>query len=189
MAAPEDKRALTPEAFGKFLRWLSEDDELAVREYQSIRKKLVRYFIHKGCSDPDELFDETVDIVVGKIEACAECPSPLNYCYGVAKNVWRQDVRGRKSIPLDKDIVSPEHSDPEIHEHELRCLEHCMEQLAPSDRDVITRYHQFQGRDKIDARRLLADGSGGVNALRIRMCRIRKDLRICVVDCIKRSAN
>jgi len=34
MAAPGSKRALTPEAFGKFLRWLSEDDELAVREYQ-----------------------------------------------------------------------------------------------------------------------------------------------------------
>ncbi len=189
MAARGGKRELTPEAFGKFLRWLSEDDELAVREYQSIRKKLVRYFIHKGCTDPDELFDETVDIVVGKIETCAECPSPLNYCYGVAKNVWRQDVRKRKSIALDEDIVSPEHPDAEIHEHELKCLERCMEQLTPGDRDVVTRYHQVQGRDKIETRRLLAVGLGGVNALRIRMCRIRKDLRVCVVDCINRSAN
>ncbi len=64
-----------------------------------------------------------------------------------------------------------------------------MEQLTPGDRDVVTRYHQGEGRDKIETRKLLADGVGGVNALRIRMCRIRKDLRICVVDCIKRSAN
>jgi hypothetical protein len=28
-----------------------------------------------------------------------------------------------------------------------------------------------------------------VNKLRIRMCRIRKDLRTCVVDCVKRSAH
>jgi len=188
MAAPEGKRAITPEAFGKFLRWLSGNDELAVQEYQSIRKKLVSYFVRKGCTHPDELFDETVDIVVGKIEACAGFP-PLNYCYGVAKNVWRQDVRQRKSISLDRDIGSPEHPEREIHEHELKCLEHCMEQLTPSDRDVVGRYHQGEGRDKIEARKLLADGVGGVNALRIRMCRIRKDLRVCVVDCIKRSAN
>src|SRR5438128_12690876 len=94
------RRALTAEGFGKFLRWLSENDELAVREYQSIRMKLVRYFIHKGCSDPDDLFDKTVDVVVGKIDTCGECPSPLAYCYGVAKNIWRQDLRERKSATL-----------------------------------------------------------------------------------------
>ena len=59
MAAQEQKRTLTPEAFGRFLRWLSEDDELAVREYDRIRKKLTRFFIHKGCTDPDDLFDKT----------------------------------------------------------------------------------------------------------------------------------
>ena len=64
-----------------------------------------------------------------------------------------------------------------------------MGQLAPSDRDVIAKYYQGEGHDKIENRKLLADGVGGVNALRIRMCRIRKDLRVCVVDCIKRSAN
>jgi DNA-directed RNA polymerase specialized sigma24 family protein len=189
MAVPGSARGLTPEAFGRFLRWLSPNDDQAVREYLSIRNKLVRYFIHKGCSDPDKLFDDTVDIVVAKVDTWAECPSPLNYCYGVAKNIWRQDLRERRSVALDQDIVSPEHNAPEIHEHELNCLEHCMEQLASSDRDLVTRYHQFQGRDKIEIRRLLADRFGGVNKLRIRMCRIRKDLRTCVVNCVKRSAH
>ena len=71
-----EKRTLTPEAFGKFLRWLSEDDELAVREYQRIRTKLVRFFIHKGCTDADDLFDKTVDIVVAKVESCEEYHKP-----------------------------------------------------------------------------------------------------------------
>jgi DNA-directed RNA polymerase specialized sigma24 family protein len=189
MAARGGKWALTPEAFGKFLRWLSPDDELAVREYQSIRKKLVRFFIHKGCSDPDALFDETIDIVVRKIDACVECPSPLAYCYGVAKNVWRKNVREHKPVALDEDLGSPEYPEPEIREHELKCLERCVDQLSPTDRDVVTRYHQGQGRDKIETRRLLADRVGGLNVLRIRMCRIRKELRICVVDCVKRSLN
>jgi len=183
------KRVLTAESFGKFIRWLSPDDELAVREYQSIRRKLVRYFVHKGCPDPDELFDQTVDIIVGKIDAIVERPaSPLAYCYGVAKNVWRQNMRERKPVILDEDPVSPEASDSGVYERELQCLDHCVEQLSASDRDVITRYHHGQGREKIDHRRLLADGLGGMNALRIRVCRIRKDLRTCVTGCVKRWA-
>jgi hypothetical protein len=77
----------------------------------------------------------------------------------------------------------------EVREQELKCLELCMDQLSPGDRDVVTRYHQGQGRDKIEARRLLSDGLGGVNALRIRMYRIRKELRVCIVQCTKRFVN
>ena len=189
MTAREAKRALTPDGFGRFLRWLSDNDESAVLEYQTIRRKLVRYFIHKGCSDPDELFDQTVDIVIRKIEVCAEYSSPLAYCYGVARNVWYQDMRERKNVELAENLVSPEVPDMRVREQELKCLDLCMDQLSPTDRDVITRYHQGQGRDKIETRRLLADGLGGVNALRIKMCRIRKELRTCVVQCTKRSVN
>jgi DNA-directed RNA polymerase specialized sigma24 family protein len=187
MASRGTKKALTPEAFGKFLRWLSDNDEQAVREYQLIRKKLVRYFIQKSCADPDELFDETVDIVVGKIDACAEITSPLAYCYGVAKNVWHQDMRKYKSVVLDRDLASFVHPDWDSYERELQCLEHCVERLSPVDREMITQYHQGKGHEKIETRRLLADGPGGMNALRIRMCRIRKDLRECVLDCLQHS--
>src|SRR5229473_8273492 len=135
--AREAKKALTSEAFGKFLRWLSADDELAVREYQSIRRRLVRYFIHRGCADPDELFDKTVDILVGRIEACGEVISPLAYCYGVARNVWRENARERRPVPLNENMVSIVSPNFEYREHELKCLEHCMGQLSPSDRDAV----------------------------------------------------
>ena len=186
MASRGTKKAITPEAFGRFLRWLSDDDEQAVRQYQLIRRKLVRYFIQKSCADPDGLFDETVDIVVGKIDACAEITNPLAYCYGVAKNVWYQDMRRYKSVALDRDLASSEQPDWGSHERELQCLEHCVDRLPPSDRETITRYHRGKGHEKIETRRLLADGFGGANALRIRMYRIRKDLRVCVLDCLRR---
>ena len=189
MAAQHEKRTLTPEAFGKFLRWLSEDDELAVREYQRIRTKLTRFFIHKGCTDADDLFDKTVDIVVGKIESCAQYSNPLAYCYGVARNVWYQDTRERKLVVIDTDVASLEHPDPKVRELELQCLDRCLTQLSPGDREIIVQYHAGQGRDKIQARKLLAAGVGGTNVLRIRMCRIRKELRTCVAACTKRSLN
>jgi DNA-directed RNA polymerase specialized sigma24 family protein len=189
MAAQGEKRTLTPEAFGRFLRWLSEDDEMAVREYQRIRTKLTSFFIHKGCTDADDLFDKTVDIVVGKIESGAQYSNPLAYCYGVARNVWYQDTRERKLVAIDTDVASSEHPDPKVHELELECLERCLTRLPSGDRDIIVQYHIGHGRNKIQARKLLAAGVGGTNVLRIRMYRIRKELRICVVACIKRSLN
>src|SRR6266581_7943067 len=127
------RRALTAEAFGKFLRWLSENDEKAVLEYHSIRAKLVRYFVHKGCSDPDDLFDKTIDVVVGKIDTLGECSSPLAYCFGVAKNIWRQALRERKPASLENNVAVPTDPDPQIHEQELKCLEQCMDKLSTSD--------------------------------------------------------
>jgi hypothetical protein len=184
-----EKRTLTAEAFGRFLRWLSENDEIAVREYQRIRAKLIRFFIHKGCMDADALFDKTVDIVVAKVESCVDYQNPLAYCYGVARNVWHEDTRERKSVALEVDVPSPEHPDPKVHELELQCLDRCLDRLSPADRDVVTRYHGQHGREKIQARRVLADGAGGMNALRIRVHRIRKELRICVIDCTKKLLN
>jgi len=189
MAPQATSRALTAEAFGKFLRRLSENDETAVREYQSIRTKLVRYFIHKGCSDPDDLFDKTVDVVVGKIDTLREHPSPLAYCFGVAKNIWRQDLRQRKPASLEQNMALPIYPNPQIHEQELKCLERCLDQLSASDRNVIVRYHQGQGHEKIETRKRLADGLGGVNALRIKMCRIRRELRVCIAACLDQGAS
>jgi DNA-directed RNA polymerase specialized sigma24 family protein len=189
MVAAGAGRTLTAEAFGKFLRWLSENDERAVLEYQSIRSKLVRYFIHKGCSDPDNLFDQTVDVVVGKIDTLREQSSPLAYCFGVAKNIWRQDLRQHKPASLEEDISVATYPDPPIHEQELKCLDRCLDKLSPGDRDVVVRYHQEQGHDKIETRKRLADALGGVNALRIRMCRIRRDLRVCVAACLDQSVS
>jgi len=187
MRPREAKRPLTPEAFGRFLRWLSSEDELAVHEYQSIRRRLVRYFIQKGGADPDELFDETIDIVVAKIEAGEVIASRVAYCYGVAKNVWRENMRKWKPVPMHEDLVSPRSQNSEATEQELQCLEYCVNQLPPGDREVVLRYHKSQGREKIESRKLLADGFGGRNALRVKMCRIRKNLRACVVDCMNRS--
>ena len=188
MTTRKSERCLTAESFGKFLRWLSGDDEEAVRQYETIRRKLVRYFVHKGCADPDDLFDETVDTIVGKIDACGEILSPLAYCHGVAKNVWRQSIRKRRTVSQSREFPSPAPEDWTEHERELRCLERCMNQLNSEEREVVSRYHTSRGRERIEARQALAGDKGGANALRIKVCRIRKDLRLCVTDCMKRTS-
>jgi DNA-directed RNA polymerase specialized sigma24 family protein len=188
MAPRAAKRTISPEGFGRFLRWLSSDDEQAVREYQLIRRRLVSFFIHRGCTNSDELFDETVDIVITKIDTGAEIANALAYCYGVARNVLRTSARRRKPVSLNRDFASPQALDTETRELELQCLESCVSRLPPDDRLIVARYHESRGREKIESRKALADRVGGLNALRVRVCRIHKVLRLCVIDCLNRPA-
>ena len=176
---------LTPDAFARFLRWLSEDNALAIKAFFAIRKKLITFFVRKGCDVPEELFDNTVDIVVRKIDAGGEYTNQEAFCYGVARNIWREHVRKPKPGPfVTDDIPSPLNEDREILEQKLKCLEVCMEDLSPRSRDLITRYYQNQGRQKIECRRELAKEHGGENTLRIKAFRIRKTLHDCVNACV-----
>ena len=188
MAPRATKRIISPDGFGRFLRWLSSDDEQAVREYLLIQRRLVSFFIRRGCTNSDELFDETVDILITKIDTGAKIVNPLAYCYGVARNVLRTSARRRKPVGLDRDFASPQASDTETRERELQCLESCVSRLSADDQQIVARYHVGRGREKIEARKALAEGVGGLNALRVRVCRIHKVLRLCIVDCLNRSA-
>ena len=180
---------LTPDAFARFLRWLAEDIELALKRYWIIRKKLLNFFVRKGCSDPHVLFDKTVDVVVRKIDAGGEYTNQDAFCYGVARNIWKEHRRKPNPDPLVTDnIPAPRNDERELLELKLKCLEGCMEELSPRSRDLITRYHQNQGRQKIECRRELAKEHGGENTLRIKAFRIRKSLHDCVNACVAGSA-
>lgn len=192
MAKPSRKKArapLTPEDFAQFLRWLSPDPELAIEEYMTIRKKLVSFFVRKGCPVADELCDETLDRVNKKVAEGGQYENRLGFCYGVARNVWKEYLREIHSVSLSEDIPSPSNHDRLSHEQQLQCLEACLEELSARDRDLITRFHTGQGRERIETRKQLARENGSENTLRIRAFRIRRKLRVCVSQCVKKSAS
>jgi len=194
MTEPGSKKGsegLTPEAFVKFLRWLSEDTELAVKEYHAIKAKLIKYFIRLGCDDPEDLFDRTVDVVVENVEKGSEYQSPLHFCFGVARNKYKEYLKKpRPSLSVNDDIPSPPLPDGDsgLNEQKLVCLERCMRKLPPRSHDLITRFHRGQGRERIESRKELAKEHGGDNALRIKAHRIRKKLHSCVSKCVAKSA-
>ena len=148
----------------------------------------MRYFVCKGCPDPDELFDKTVDIVAGKIDFCEGVLNHLAYCHGVARNVWRQSMRQHRTVAITQDFASQQPDESRVSEDDLRCLEQCISHLPADQRELVARYHGSHGRERIEARRALADEKGGAIAVRVKACRIRKDLRVCVTDCLARSA-
>ena len=83
-------------------------------------------------------------------------------------------------------ITPPEPSPPdEESERNLACLEKCVERLPQPDRNLVMAYYQLEKHAKIDHRKKLAEELGlGMNALRIRACRIRASLMKCTEDCL-----
>ena len=186
---PERQRYLTPEAFASFLLWLSPDPGKAAGEYLEIRQTLKKFFVRKGCAHAEELTDRTLDRVVLIVHDEPEkYPTAISLCCGVARNVWLEYLREAMPVTLEDDnIPAPAQPEDDFTDRELECLGRCLDQLPLRDRELITQYHQFQGREKIETRKHLAQTYGGLNKLRITAFRIRARLHDCISGCVQGS--
>jgi DNA-directed RNA polymerase specialized sigma24 family protein len=184
--SPRPPRAgLTAEAFEALLARLDADRERAGERYEVIRHKLIRLFEWRGCEDAEDLADETINRVARRLAEGVQLgvSDPYSYCCGVAhllfKEVCRNRERERKRregepAPL---AVLPEPEEDERHDALCRCLD----RLPPNARTLLLRY--YEGEDRIRGRRRLATELGiPLNALRIRVHRVRR----AVEDCLKR---
>ncbi|MFL6255148.1 MAG: RNA polymerase sigma factor [Pyrinomonadaceae bacterium] len=180
-----DKESAPPtESFDLLLAWLNPDREQAGRRYEEIRRRLIKIFANRGCSEVEDLADETLRRVELNVHEVAPgwVNDPALYFYAVARNVRREYVRriSRSKLP------PPPAPDTEQAEREDACLERCMKRLFTGDEcSLVLQYHQGQGRTKIEGRQELGRQHGlGTNALRIRIHRLLKRLRPCVIDCV-----
>lgn len=184
------KTPLTPEEFGRFLRWLSPDSETAARMFLEISKELRKWFVWKGSAHAEELLDETVDRVARNVSREPDkYPRPIAYCRGVARNVWREYLRKEPPLDeLDPEKISDSVLDPtdwDFRECEEECMKKCVDNLPERERHLITQYFSFQGQEKILARKRLAEDHGGLGNLRSKACRIRTKLNDGLDDCIE----
>lgn len=179
---------LNAEDFKAFLTWLSLDQEEAARRFEQLRQKLVRFFERGGCHIPEDLFHESVIRSGRKILERAVEPSvdPIAYCTGVARNVLKEYRRDVKPYPLPEDVPSP-CVEPVWTEQELACLDECKLLLSEHDRNLVTRYYQYEGREKIEDHKRMAAEEGGLRALRVKNHRIMNKLRVCVFECVSRN--
>ena len=176
-----------PGPFEKLLCWLSPDRGMAIEKYTAIRKKIIRYFVRKAVGDPDELFDQTTDRVIRLVDSDREYPVPDALFYRVAELVWREYYRKVRPVPLEVDLPDP--APPDTDKEVLaQCLDQCLTDLPVPDRDLISEWHQYTGRLKIQTRKQLALKYGGQNAVRIRVHRIGRRVRICIEKCVSQRA-
>jgi DNA-directed RNA polymerase specialized sigma24 family protein len=175
---------INQEQFDQLLQWLDPDRETAGDKYEGIRKRLIKLFVCKGSRKPEELSDRTINRVAHKIPEIQPNydGDPVNYFCGVANNIFRESLREIKSpAVLPHDPVAFHDDEEELN---YSCLEQCMDKLPQVHRDLVIGYYSQEKRAKINCRRDLAEARGvGLNALRIRACRIRANLQKCVEDC------
>jgi DNA-directed RNA polymerase specialized sigma24 family protein len=174
---------LDQESFERLLAWLDPDRERAGRRYESIRLRLIRIFVSRGCAHSDELADEAINRVCDRLGDVVDTYTgdPALYFYGVATRVHLEYLRRNARVtPL------PPREEPEDREASHACLDRCLTRLPAETRELVLDYYREEGRTKIDLRRRLAERSGvGLNALRIRMHRLRSELQSCVQTCLE----
>ena len=177
---------LTQETFNSLLTWLDPDRDKAGYKYEEIRQRLIKIFACRGCSSPEDLADETINRVAKKAWELADIyvGNPALYFYGVANNVHLEHLR-RRPVPIPPPSREPDEEANRAHE----CLERCMQELTPENRELVLTYYQGEKKAKVDHRKEVAERLGiALNALRIRAHRIRTGLRQCVTHCISEAA-
>ena len=177
---------LTQEAFDSFLGWLDTDRELAGRKYEEIRQKLIKIFVCRGCTVPDDLADETINRVAKKVPEIRNTyvGDPMHYFYGVAHNIHLEYLRKKREA--EQVLQPPPSNQCEETELEYECLEACMSKLPLEHRELVLEYYQDEKRAKIEHRKRLSERLGvELNALRIRAYRIRAMLYDCIRDCLR----
>lgn len=181
---------LTPENFRRLLNWLHPNDEEAGQEYERIRTLLVRKFSSHGCSSPDRLADKTLDRAAEKLtpEKIEKWTGKKErYFYRVSYYILLEDKASGKEEELSDNLNIIEYDRDEDLEPALECLEKCLQQLSTLNRELITRYYRGKGGAKIENRKKLAiDLNLELPVLRVKALRIRRGLKICIENCLKR---
>jgi len=177
---------LTKESFDALLAWLDTNPDSAALKYEKIRTRLIKMFACRGCLEPEDLADETIDRVARRLNDIEQtyAGEPVRYFYGVAKKIQLEHGRPK---PSPQPPVCDEESDRD--ELEYECLEHCMQKLLPEHRELVLQYYYEELGAKIVHRKQLAEQLGiAVNALRIRVYRIRASLVECIQQCMDGAA-
>jgi DNA-directed RNA polymerase specialized sigma24 family protein len=178
-----DPDEISQEQFDQLLDWLDPDRDKAGVRYEWIRKRLIKIFVSRGSVVPEELADKAINRVARKLPEIrvTYVGDPANYFAGVAGNIFRESLRKEK-VPA---IGMPKPVPPNEDEERVQsCFEQCIENLPTQERELVLSYYQLERQAKIDHRKNLAERLGmGLNALRIRACRIRAGLQECVEGC------
>ncbi len=177
---------LTQESLDALLSWLDPRRDEAAREYEEIRRRLIRFFAGRGCCEPEDLADVAINRVAVRLKdiAASYDGDRVRYFHGVANKVHLEYLRRpRPSVPPP---LPPDH---EEEERECECLEYCLGQLSPGNRELFVEYFRYDKRAKTERRKRLAEELGiALNALRIRAHRLRALVLKCMLECLEQAA-
>ncbi|MEN3335854.1 MAG: hypothetical protein V7641_5219 [Blastocatellia bacterium] len=193
----QERPKLGDRGFELFLTWLDPDREKAAQEHLRLHAVLTRHFLAKGCIEPEDLADATMDRVCTILSAGKDLSAHhreaylIRVAYYIQYEHWRErkpivtladdgsSLRdGRSSAAFD---FNEKDNDERFH----LCLDQCLDELLPEERLFLLEYYSQEKREKIDARDRMAKGLGiSHGALRQRKSKLLARVRRCALRCI-----
>lgn len=188
------------ESFDNFLLYLAADRERAAERYNKLQQSLVRFFARRDSSDPESRASETLEILCRQVAEGRVFEDLEKYSIGVARNVLLKEQERSHSnqvsideLQLDYDLRFSFHPRPSLAEEEANeslhedCMKSCVEKLPDADRLLITKYSELGGHDKGTREELAKEARVSLDALRVRVHRIRAALKKCFLRCQKKG--
>jgi len=175
---------LTKSAFDMLLARLNPDREEAGRQYELLRRKLVKFASLWNSPFPEELADEALNRTARKISEGEQVENLSAYVLRVAQfvhlEIVKREINQRKAI-----AEKPAESQASNEEGRKRCYRRCFEALPPEEKDLIVKY--YGGEKPPDREKLSAASGKTLNSLRVTAFRIRKKLAACLEGCLKQG--
>jgi DNA-directed RNA polymerase specialized sigma24 family protein len=183
----------TQQSFEKLLAALNSKPNEAGKIYEIVRVKLLRYFERNGIADTDLYVDVTLDRVMRRLDEGELIANIMAFIYVVASYVrmeaWNHQKKLREAESESKEITESKQRQDVGESPRQLCLDQCLNDLPVETRMLIRDYFSEEGSAKIKLRRQMAKGLGiEMNALRIRVHRIRVTLETCVKSCVSQLA-
>lgn len=183
----KNKAILGNREFDLLLAWLDTDRDRAANERVRLHSKLTGHFREKGCIEPEELADKTLDRVGTILSGGKKNLSEYNreaYLMRVAYYVRHEYWRERQPIDTLPPNLRDDRAESDKEQAHL-CLEECMDGLLAEERLLLLEYYSEEKTAKIDTRERMAKGLGiSSGALRQRTSKLRTQVRTCVLSCI-----
>jgi len=180
---------LTRGALHGLLARLDPDPVAAGEKYEHLRRALLKFFSWHQTFDAEGSVDDTLDRIARKLEAGHGIDDISAFAYGVARLIRLERQKQVSAATPDARLVAQVSAPPPEHvERQDACLQRCLAELSPTDRDLILTYYVGTGRDRIDGRAQLAAALGlSENALRLRTRRLRDRLRVRAIQLLEQD--
>jgi RNA polymerase sigma factor (sigma-70 family) len=165
-------RVLAELSQDRLLRYLDADPQLAQAKYRLLREKLVKYFDHNGCLDPDDRADEVfcraLERLAGGLDIFAA--NPASFFWGIARNVRLEWLRRPPEESLDAadfrlPIVSADATTS------AAFLAECLDSLKSCERAFLMLWYS-EGVERLSRKLGISQ-----NSVRLRVHRIRLKLK------------
>ena len=167
------RRDLDREALDALLGALAPDRESAGRKYEELRRRLINLFSWEQCEAAEDLADETLNRLAGKVMEGTQIPNLDRFAFGIARLLKQEDTRRRRNQQAVL-IEFQQSKRPGAELANMDAMEQCLSALAKDRRSLIERYY-------VEDRATLAGALGiSLNALRNRAMRIREELFRCL---------